>query len=248
MIKKIIMTLAAISVLAGAVLGGFVWHIYKMDFGVPYKGRARLDYNWKYYSAELPKEEYTFEGRWYSYKYPKFSRSQKIIPVGSSAFELAEDNRKLLCVIWDGRNQAYIKSELLKYLSAREPVKPSQKFLQWLYFDGNIQQENERYAEYDKLFDIKTEKIAFSHGGEGLLISLWSKVQERPHMKFMAAVTPGGQVFKTRSLVRHNASEKIYEELVFSGAWIERVLPDAERDAQSAYSLKKFITTVEFNK
>ncbi|OGR45533.1 MAG: hypothetical protein A2X35_04060 [Elusimicrobia bacterium GWA2_61_42] len=248
MIKKILIALAAILVLAAAGLASFTWHIYKKDFGVPYKGLARLDYNWKYYFAELPKEESTFEGRLYSYKYPIFKHDRGVVPVDNDIYELAEDSHKFLCVLWDKRDPAFIKAELLKSLGANEPAVPSYEFLQWLHAADNIPVETGQRTEYHKLYDIKTEKITFGRGGEGLMVSSWSKVQEKPHMKFIAGVTPGGQVFRTRTLVRHNASEEFYRELVLPGVLTERVIPDAERDAQSAYFLNNFIETIEFKK
>lgn len=247
MIKKIMMTLAAILVLAAAGLGGFAWHIYKKDFGVPYKGRARLDYNWKYHFAFLPKESLKFEGKYFSFMYPKFKKGSEFLAIKNGEDGFLVEGRNLLVVFWNKTDPAVIKSELSAQLKADKPIAPSLEFLKWLNPESYKLRET-KAEDYPKFYNVEIEKINLKLGGEALRVSLWSKVQERPHMRFIIGLTPGGQVFKTETLVRYNASEELYGELVFPGHWMERTIPDAERDAQSAYFLEKFIETVEFKK
>ncbi len=248
MIKKILMTLAASLLLAAAGLGGFAWHIYKKDFGVDYKGCARLHYNWKYYFAELPKEDYVFKGRLFSYKYPKFRMDSEMVPVEDENGGLIEDSGHVLMVRWSRKDPDFIKTELVGQLEDKEPKPFSRKFLGWLSPEDSYVESASSQNDYSKSYDVKSEKIKLKHGGTALLISLQSKVQDRPHVRFLAGVTPAGQVFRAKIRVRFNVSEGGYRDLVLrpTGTYGSTINP--ERDAQSAYFLKKFIETLSFEK
>lgn len=247
MIKKILMIQVAILVLAAAGLGGFSWYIYKKDFGVTYKGRARLDYNWKYCFAELPKEEYTFNGRLFSYKYPKFKVDREIAPIEDENGGYLVDGHWVLTVIWYKKDPGIIKTEFLRHLSGKEPAALSWEFRDWLHPNPPYAEPRGHHEDYDNFYETRAEKIMFKHGGEALLVSFLSKVPDRAHVKIIAGITPGGQLFKASIMVRYNVSQETYQELVFFPHTCMRI-PNPAHDAQSVYFLNKFIETLEFKK
>jgi len=248
MIKKILTTLAAILVLAAAGLGGFAWHIYKKDFGVPYKGRARLHYNWNYYFAELPRDEGTFKGKEFSYKYPRFSEKDELRVTGDDSYELSEDGRRFLSVLLEERVPGPIRSELKKSLEAVGGVKPSDEFIEWLYFDTGLPPQKRDRNHYSRLFDVSAEKMGFKRGGEGLRVLFRSKTSDLPHMVFIAGVTPGGQVFRSRICWELNMSEQSYRAAFLDPSSTFGYNVGPEQDAQSAYFLNRFLETLEFKR
>lgn len=247
MINKTLRSFQVLIALVAAGFGIFCLCIYKKDFGVPYKGRARLDYNWKYCFAELPKEEYTFNGRLFSYKYPKFKVDREIAPIENENGGYLVDSHWVLTVTWYKKDPAIIKTEFLRHLSGKEPAALSWEFRDWLHPNPPFTEFKGYHEDYDKLYDTKLEKIRFKHGGEALLVSFLSKVPDRAHMKIIAGITPGGQLFKASIRVRYNVSQETYQELVFFHHTCRRI-PEPDHDAQSAYFLKKFIETLEFKK
>jgi hypothetical protein len=248
MIKKILMTLAAILVLAAAGLGGFAWHIYKKDFGVTYKGRARLHYNWNYYFAELPSGEGTFKGKEFSYKYPVFDENDGVRVTGDDSYELSEDGRRFLSVLLEVRVPEPIRAELKKNLEAAEAVKPSEEFIEWLYFDTGLPPQKKDRGYYSKFFDVGMEKIKFKLGGEGLRITFRGKTNDFSHMVFVTGFTPGGQVFRSRTRFKLNMSEQSYRAAFLDPASTYGYNVGPKQDVQSEYFLKRFLATFEFKR
>ena len=239
--KKIAIMLLALATLFAIVVGSLALYVYNLDCGVDYKGRVRLDYNWKYYFAACPKKEYKHEGKLFSFSYPSSSPTN---PIREFAGLIVSDDH-LLDIVWSNKDPAPIKSELSAHLSAggTDLSAFSEGFMQWL-----LREPDKVHPDSDKLYNKHLEKINFRSGGSAILISLRSKVEQRSYYKFMVGITPGGYVFIVRNMVRLNASEATYRELMFNPFWTCTVYPDPARDAKSACVLNRFLQTFEFKK
>jgi len=146
---------------------------------------------------------------------------------------------------WSKDAPASIKSELSAHLASGGTDLPpfSAKFMQWV-----LREPDKEYLDPDKVYDTHLEKLNFKGGGYAILMSAQSKVEQRPHSKFLLGMLPGGYVFMLRNMVRYNASEATYRELGMSSYYQGIVYPDAARDAKSAYVLKRVLETFEFKK
>ena len=239
--KKLLTIAGWIAVCFAFILCLLAGYIYTMDLGVNYKGRARLDYNWKYYFAACPKKEYKHDGILFSFSYPSSSPKS---PIHAFADSITVDDH-LVQIEWSKDAPASIKSELSVHLASGGTDLPpfSAKFRQWV-----LREPDKEYLDPDKVYDTHLEKLNFKNGGSAILMSAQSKVEQRPHSKFLLGMLPGGYVFMLRNMVRYNASEATYRELGMSSYSQGRVYPDAARDAKSACVLKRVLETFEFKK
>src|SRR3989339_1744936 len=98
--KKTIIALGTFAALSFVVMGSLALYIYNLDLGVDYKGRARLDYNWKYYFAACPKEEHGYEGKFFSFSYPSFTPENPLKEVIDSNGGLVFSGDQFLDIIW----------------------------------------------------------------------------------------------------------------------------------------------------
>ena len=177
----------------------------------------------------------------FSFSYPDFSATN---PIREFAGLIVSDDN-LLNIVWSKKTPISIKQELSAHLLSDRTDLPafSEEFMQWV-----LREPDKEHTNSDKFYNKELKKINFKNGGSAILISVWSKVEERPHCKFVVGITPGGYVFIARNLVRHNATEATYRELMFAPFRTCTVYPDPERDARSACVLNKFLETFSFKK
>ena len=244
--KKVLIALGILAALSVVVTGALALYVYTRDFGVDYKGRARLDYNWKYYFAACPKEEYKHDGKLFSFSYPNSSRNNPVTEFdypgrGSIAF----DDHLLDFMEWTENVPASIKSELSSHLSYNGTDLPvfSKDFIDWV-----LCETEKGYLDSDRVYDTHSEKINFKSGGSAILLSLHSKTEHRPHMKYLVGIAPSGDVFKVKNMVRYNFSEAAYREAVFHSDKFYMQHPNPARDAQSACVLNRFLASFEYKK
>ena len=243
--KKILLVFGIIAALTAVLLGSLALYVYTREFGVDYKGRARLDYNWKYYFAACPKGEIPYSDKLFSFSYPKFKGISPMDAIVDTNHGLMFYGPEFLEVICHLDEPASVKSELSAHLLYNGTDLPafSKDFMDWVLCEAE-----KEYSDSDTVYNTHLEKINFSGGGSAILMSLQSKTEHRPHMKYLVGITPGGQVFKVRNLVRYNVSEETYRTVVFSPHLPVIGYPDAARDAESASVFNTFLATFEYKK
>ena len=243
--KKVLIALGILAALSVVVTGALALYVYTRDFGVDYKGRARLDYNWKYYFAACSKEEYKFDGKLFSFSYPKLKGISPIDAIDNSNPGIIGYGPQFLEITWHLNEPASIKSELSSHLSYNGTDLPvfSKDFIDWV-----LCETEKGYLDSDRVYDTHSEKINFRSGGSAILLSLHSKTEHRPHMKYLVGITPSGDVFKVKNMVRYNFSEAAYREAVFHSDKFYMQHPNPARDAQSACVLNRFLASFEYKK
>lgn len=238
--KKILIVITVCGLAAAAAFCVLMEYVYTRDFGVDYKGSARLHYNWKYCSAGCPEESYRYDGKVFAFSYPKYHTKycQDSYPIWESPWGLSFDE-KLLDLDIDKDVPVPVKREISDYISGRirEAEPPSKVFLDWLTgYD----------EDHYRIYGISLRRLTIKNGAIVLLVNATSKLESYPHEAYVAGITPGGQVYKVRNRVRFNASEASYREYGMAGVYLGRIPPDAARDARSACALKRFLDTLEY--
>ena len=242
--KKLIIIVGTLAALSAVVIGALALYVYNLDLGVDYKGRARLDYNWKYHFAACPKEEYKYEGKFFSFSYPKLEKQYPLREINWDNGVAVVSDDKLFDISWYKFTPKQVKSELLDYLSSdggKAFPPPSQSFLHWVLLGVED-------SDFNKVYSVHLDKVHFKNNGAALLVSLISKVEKMRHYKVVVGVLPNGNVFQLKNTVRENASEKTYKYWVFSPSKSWLYGPRPEQDAQSACVLNRFMETFEFKK
>ena len=227
--KKLIIIVGTLAALSAVVIGALALYVYNLDLGVDYKGRARLDYNWKYHFAACPKEEYKYKGAFFSFSYPKFSANNPVSEVKESNGGLVSDGY-LLNIFWDETTDSHIKSELVGFLSTSDgQVLPalSADFMKWCVVPP----------------DVHVKKVAFRRGGAAMLMS-----SQNSKYNYLFWIAPDGHVLRAYNLAILNLPEAVYRKFIFGPFQSCTVYPDAVRDAQSACVLNRFMETFEFKK
>src|ERR1035437_5945322 len=134
-VKKALIAFGTLAIISIIAIGMFALHIYNLDLGVGYKGRARLDYNWKYHFAACPKDSYLFDGKLFSFSYPAFSPKN---PMREKDGWIAFDDNTW-DIDWYKDVPPSIKSELSGHLSYEGAVLPafSAEFMQWVILESD---------------------------------------------------------------------------------------------------------------
>jgi len=241
-VRKALIVLGIIAALSAVGMGSLAFYIYRLNLGVDYKGRARLDYNWKYHFAACPKEEHKYEGRFFSFSYPKFQEKNPLCEISWNNGTAVVSDDHLFDISSYKSTPKKIKSELLGYLALADGKafpRPSQYFLHWLL--GSVEDPN-----FNKVYSVHLDKVHFKNNGVAILVSLSSKVEKMPHYKVVTGILPDGNVFELKNTVRLNASEETYRFWVLSPSKSWLYGPRPAQDAQSACVLNRFLRTFEF--
>lgn len=250
--RKAIVLSAATGVILALLVGLFASFIYTRDFGANYKGRARLDYNWRYYFAACPKAEQKYEGKYFTFSYPELYKTDSIkenrLPTGTGNVVSAY----LLNIWWHDKTEKEITQELSVYLHSPEGgalSSPSAGFLKWLTGE----------EKHDLVY---TEKLPLKDGTVVLLLSGGGKEQGYlpglRHRPLILGVTkaythllwinPGGIVFNAEILSPMSGMEENYRERMTDSQYSDLVHSSAEKNAMRACVLDRFIETLEVNK
>lgn len=229
--------------LTGAFLfcGGSLAYVYLKDTGVDYGGRARLDYNWRYISAEKPAYEYRYEGKLFSFSYLTGLKNNFVrVFESESGGSLFGD---MLKIFWYLEAPAEIRAELAAGLSSGPGNKwePSQAFSQWL-----TGQPERYYAE-------KAEAVRLKDGTAAALIQVKPKSHDLGGVYRYLVAEKGGLVVKVLNLAASSATEDQYRQLRF-GPGLEgdfpkkTIRPDGDRDHGSLIIFERLAGTLELLK
>lgn len=240
--KKIIAVTAAVAALLVIAIGSLVLYVYTRNFGVDYKGRARLDYNWKYYFAACPKDEYLYHGKHFSFAYPKFHEKNPLREVKGVGNSAVLDGYLLSVFVYE-KIDGKIKDELSKYLAC--PDGPVQ---------GEISKElMRRFVGSGPLGQpAQIEKIRIKGGGAALLFTgrradhdyLPGLEADFGHRHiFLVGFSSAGVLVDAEFLAPLDISEEDYREIAFGSA--NGMFLNIERDAQGACVFDRFIKTFE---
>lgn len=250
--RKTLVLSAATGAILALMAGLFALFIYTRDFGVNYNGRARLDYNWRYYFAVCPKAEQKYNGKHFAFSYPEFYKNDPVKenrqPDGGGGVVSAY----LLNIWWYDKPEKGIVQELSSYLSSHEGgvlSSPSAGFLKWLTGE-------------EKHDSVIVEKLLLKDGSSVLLLSGGGKEEKYlpglRHKPLMRNVTkaythllwidPGGIVFNAEILSPMSGMEEHYRERMTDSQYSDLVYSNAENSATRACVLDRFIKTLETNK
>jgi len=242
--KRIIIASAAVAAFLAAAAGSLAVFVYTRNCGVDYKGRARLDYNWKYYFTSCPKEGYRYEGKLFSFSYPKLEKENTLKEDLDINGGWVLDTYNRLDVQWTEKDEKGIKSELSGYLSSPDGlVTPSIGFMRWLVGTG-------------PKVSVYIEKIKLKGGGEALIIS--GRGREDGYLPglegylghsyvFIVGLAPGGTIIKAEINAARNITEDIYRERMRAPtSW--RNYPTPGGNAEKTCVLNRFIKTFEIKK
>lgn len=221
---------------------GFAAYLYSKNFGVPYVGLARLDYNWRYYSAQCPKDAYHFEGRAFSFDYPKFNAKDPIKEFMGTYGGMVYFDDKLMEIFWNPKESDGIKKELESHLGYRgsDMSSFSADFMRWL-----LPGEDKLPGELSEIYEVKSEQISLRGGESAVLLTCMSKVREWPNMRYVVGITPAGAVFKLSSKIRFNVPNEFYWEEAGRSSLMG---PRPEQDAAAACAFRRVMDTFGFVK
>lgn len=238
--KKIVIGLSAIAVLAAAGAIALVGYVYTRDFGPRYTGRARLDYNLKYFFAQKPEHRYKYSGELFSFTYTSSEPQNPIRAFGNSSKGNIFFDDHYLDVVWGQPVTSSIKTEIKTFLSGDRVVvlHPSAELSQWLLLESD-----KDYLDFDRVYDSSVERIILSDENPALLFRFRSQIEERPNKQFLVALLPGGVIVKAANTISLNVSERTYRELLSPASPASGLYPDARRDANSANVFAQFLHT-----
>jgi len=216
-------------------------YVYMKDTGVDYGGRARLDYNWRYISAEKNAYEYRYEGKLFSFSYFTGLKNNLVRvfekEAGGSLFG------DMLELFWYLEIPAEIRGELAAGLSAGPGNKwePSPVFSQWL-----TGQPGRCYAQ-------RAGSYHLTDGPTAAIIQVKPKSSDLGGVYRYLVAEKGGLVVKASNLAASSATEDQYLQLRFGpgleGAFPRKtILPDPDRDHRSLTIFERFTETFEFSK
>lgn len=237
--RKIILVSAGVSAFFTVFVGSMALYIYTKDFGVGYTGRARLDYNWKYYFTACPEGGHRYDGKFFSFSYPKLKDINPLRETTDLNQGSVSDGY-LLYFNWEEKPEKTIKSELLTYLSSPDGQGSlSEMFMRWLVGSG-------------ARVLVNAEKIKLKSGGAVVVISGQNRgYKYLPGLEsnfgrryvYIIGLNNDGILFKAKVNAPLNMPEAMYRERVFGTPISCSIYPDAETDAQSACVLNVFLRT-----
>lgn len=240
--RKVIVLVAATGAVLALAAAVLVLFVYTRDFGVNYKGRVRMHYNWEYWLTSCPKKEFLYDGKYFSFSYPKFADKNPITETlnadGGLVFAYRIDIR------WYKRAGKSISSELSGYLARPEgniPVLPSAVFMNWL-------------TGYEKHASVYVEKLKLRDGSAAILLSGGGKehrylpgLETNPYHKYIYVIgsATDGVVFKAYIHAPLDMPEEVYRERVFGPHYTGVLYPSAENEAKGACVFDRFLKTLE---
>lgn len=243
--KKTIIRSAAVAAFLAVAAGSLAVYVYTRNFGTDYQGRARLDYNWKYFITACPKEEYRYEGKFFSFSSPKFEKKNTLIEKTDEKGGSVVDTHRLMYIQWREKDEKGIKSELSRYLSSPDgQVAPSADFMGWLVGTGP------KVPVYIEKIDLKGDGAAVIISGgkkDGYLQGLTADFGKK-HV-YIVGITHRGTIFYVEIDAPLSLPEDVYRERMFriySGSWYQS--PTPKMYAESACVLTRFIKTFEIKK
>lgn len=243
--KKLFLFLSSFLALAAVAAIGLSAYVYTRDFGVAYKGRARLDYNWKYFFCKKPANPYRYSGQLFSFEYLSYEQQNPVRDSVNSTGGMVLLDDHYLEITWRKDVPAAIKAEIAAYLSGDAAARPSPttQLSQWLLLESDQDLTN-----FKDIYTISAKKAPLAGGNTGILFNYTSKTEQRPSKRFFVAVSPQGEVVKAANTIRLNVSEASYRELMFSPAKFSKLYPDPKRDAASLLIFERFLASFAFKK
>lgn len=228
--------ISALLLLSGV---GVLSYVYFKDTGVSYGGRARLDYNWTFLTADRPSFEYKYDGQFFSFSYLTGKRDNQV-----RDFTKAEGGYlfgDLFDLDWFNTVPAEIRPELTAVISGvgGVPGTLSGPLLEWLT------------GEKEMFFTDNIERIKLTDGVAAAVISVKAKdCGLCGNYRYLVA-EKNGLVVKIKNLAGASVNEEQYRQFRFEGLEVrssgKAIKPDGARDRLSLRVFSRLMETFRFS-